>query len=42
MSATATTINTDAYTEKSSVANDNLRLRVEQDDINSLVGTVRC
>ena len=40
VSATATTINTDAYTEKSSVANDNLRLRVAQDDINSLVGSL--
>jgi uncharacterized protein with beta-barrel porin domain len=40
MSATATTINTDAYTEKSSVADDALRLRVEQDDINSLVGSL--
>ena len=40
MSATATTINTDAYTEKSSLADDNLRLRVAQDDINSLVGSL--
>ena len=40
MSATATTINTDAYTEKSTVADDALRLRVAQDDINSLVGTL--
>jgi uncharacterized protein with beta-barrel porin domain len=40
MSATATNINTDAYTEKSSLANDSLRLRVAQDDINSLVGTL--
>ena len=40
MSATATTINTDAYTEKSTVADDALRLRVEQDDINSLVGSL--
>jgi len=40
MSATATTINTDAYTEKSTVAADNLRLKVAQNDIQSLVGTV--
>ncbi|MDB9746266.1 autotransporter domain-containing protein [Candidatus Pelagibacter sp.] len=40
MSATATSINTDAYTEKSTTANDALRLRVEQDDINSLVGSL--
>jgi len=40
MSATATTINTDAYTEKSTVANDALRLKVAQDDINSLVGSL--
>ncbi|MDB4070251.1 autotransporter outer membrane beta-barrel domain-containing protein [Candidatus Pelagibacter sp.] len=40
MSATATSINTDAYTEKSNTTNDALRLRVEQDDINSLVGSV--
>jgi uncharacterized protein with beta-barrel porin domain len=38
--ATYSLINTDAYTEKSNVANDNLRLKVEQDDINSLVGTI--
>jgi uncharacterized protein with beta-barrel porin domain len=40
MSATGTNINTDAFTEKSNVADDALRLRVEQDDINSLVGTL--
>ncbi|MDC0516717.1 autotransporter domain-containing protein [Candidatus Pelagibacter sp.] len=40
ISATATSINTDAYTEKSTTANDALRLRVEQDDINSLVGSL--
>ena len=40
MSATATTISTDAYTEKSNTANDALRLKVEQDDINSLVGSL--
>ena len=38
--ATATNVNTDAYTEKSTVANDALRLRVAQDDITSLVGTL--
>ena len=40
LSATVTNINTDAYTEKSNVADDALRLRTSQDDINSLVGTV--
>jgi uncharacterized protein with beta-barrel porin domain len=40
LSATATNINTDAYTEKSSVSGDALRLRTSQDDINSIVGTV--
>ena len=40
MSATATSINTDAYTEKSNTASDALRLKVEQDDINSLVGSL--
>ncbi|MDA7689363.1 autotransporter domain-containing protein [Candidatus Pelagibacter sp.] len=40
MSATATTINTDAYTETSATASDALRLKVEQDDINSLVGSL--
>jgi uncharacterized protein with beta-barrel porin domain len=40
MSATATNISTDAYTETSTVANDNLRLNVAQEDINSLVGTL--
>ena len=30
----------DAYTEKSTVADDALRLKVAQDDINSMVGTV--
>jgi uncharacterized protein with beta-barrel porin domain len=39
-SATATTISTDAYTEKSTTADDALRLKVAQDDINSLVATV--
>jgi uncharacterized protein with beta-barrel porin domain len=40
MSATATNISTDAYIETSTVANDNLRLNVAQEDINSLVGTL--
>ena len=40
MSATVTNITTDAYTEKSTIADDNLRLRVAQDDINSMVGTL--
>ena len=40
VNATATTINTDAYTEKSNVANDALRLKVAQDDINSFIGTL--
>jgi len=39
-SATATSISTDAYTETSTTADDALRLKVAQDDINSLVGTV--
>jgi uncharacterized protein with beta-barrel porin domain len=39
-SATGTMINTDAYTEKSDTANDNLRLKVENDDVTSIVGTV--
>ena len=30
----------DAYTEKSTVADDALRLKVAQDDVNSMVGTV--
>jgi hypothetical protein len=30
----------DAYTEKSTVANDALRLKVAQDDVNSMIGTV--
>ena len=37
---TGTLINTDAYTEKSSVANDSLRLKITQDDVSSVVGTV--
>jgi hypothetical protein len=39
-SITATRISTDAYTETSTTANDNLRLRVAQDDVDSIVGTV--
>jgi hypothetical protein len=39
-SATATNITTDAYTETSTTASDALRLKIVQDDINSLVGTV--
>jgi uncharacterized protein with beta-barrel porin domain len=40
MSATVTNITTDAYTEKSNTATDNLRLKIAQDDINSLVGSL--
>jgi uncharacterized protein with beta-barrel porin domain len=39
-SFTASTMNIDAYTEKSTVANDALRLKIAQDDINSMIGTV--
>jgi uncharacterized protein with beta-barrel porin domain len=39
-SFTATTFDIDAYTEKSNVVDDALRLKVAQDDINSMVGTV--
>ena len=39
-SFTASTMDIDAYTEKSTVADDALRLKVAQDDINSMVGTV--
>ena len=39
-SVTATRITTDAYTETSTTADDNLRLRVAQDDVDSIVGTV--
>jgi hypothetical protein len=39
-SATGTIISTDAYTETSNTASDALRLRIAQDDINSIVGTV--
>ena len=37
---TGTHITTDTYTETSNTSGDNLRLRVAQDDINSLVGKV--
>ena len=39
-SVTATRISTDAYTETSTTASDTLRLRVAQDDVDSIVGTV--
>ena len=39
-SLTLSQITTDAYTEKSTTASDSLRLSVNQDDVNSLVGTV--
>ena len=39
-SVTATKISTDAYTETSTTASDTLRLRVAQDDVDSVVGTV--
>jgi uncharacterized protein with beta-barrel porin domain len=39
-SATGTIISTDSYTETSTTASDALRLKIAQDDINSLVGTV--
>jgi uncharacterized protein with beta-barrel porin domain len=40
VNATLTNITTDSYTEKSSVADDSLKLRVDQDDISSLVATL--
>jgi uncharacterized protein with beta-barrel porin domain len=40
LTATGTIISTDAYTETSTTASDALRLKIAQDDINSLVGTV--
>ena len=40
ITATGTLITTDAYTETSTTASDALRLTIDQDDINSLVGTV--
>jgi len=39
-SATVTIITTDSYTETSTTASDALRLKIAQDDINSLVGTI--
>ena len=39
-SGTATIISTDAYTETSTTASDALRLKIVQEDINSIVGTV--
>ena len=39
-SATGTLITTDSYTETSTTASDALRLKIAQDDINSLVGTI--
>jgi uncharacterized protein with beta-barrel porin domain len=39
-SLTTTVMDIDAYTEKSTVADDSLRLKVAQDDVNSMVGTV--
>ena len=39
-SFTASFMDIDAYTEKSTVADDALRLKVAQDDINSMIGTV--
>ncbi|MDA9667739.1 autotransporter domain-containing protein [Candidatus Pelagibacter sp.] len=39
-SLTATSMDIDAYTEKSTTASDPLRLKVAQDDINSVIGTV--
>jgi uncharacterized protein with beta-barrel porin domain len=38
--ATISQIKTDAYTEKSTTANDSLRLRVAQDTVDSQVGTI--
>jgi uncharacterized protein with beta-barrel porin domain len=39
-SFTGTKIDTDAYTEKSNVASDALRLKINQDDVNSVVGSL--
>ena len=39
-SFTSTFMDIDAYTEKSTVADDALRLKVAQDDVNSMIGTV--
>jgi uncharacterized protein with beta-barrel porin domain len=40
VSFTGTQIDTDSYLEKSTVANDTLRLTVSQDDVTSLVGSL--
>jgi uncharacterized protein with beta-barrel porin domain len=37
---TGTVIDTDAYTEKSTVVDDALRLKIAQDDVSSMVGTL--
>jgi uncharacterized protein with beta-barrel porin domain len=39
-SATGTVINTDEYTETSTKAADNLRLKIANDDVNSVVGSI--
>ena len=39
-SFTASFMDIDAYTESSTVANDALRLKVAQDDVNSMIGTL--
>jgi len=39
-SFTASFMDIDPYTEKSTVANDSLRLKVAQDDVNSMIGTL--
>jgi len=39
-SFTASFMDTDAYTEKSTVADDALRLKIAQDDVNSMIGTL--
>ena len=39
-SFTGTKIDTDSYTEKSTLANDALRLQISQDDVTSVIGSV--
>jgi hypothetical protein len=39
-SFTSTSVSTDAYTEKSVTASDNLRLKIVQDDVTSMVGSI--
>lgn len=39
-SVTGTTIKTDSYTETSSTTSDNLRLKIAQDDITSIIGSL--